>query len=516
MENEVLVAKNISKSYVGVRALDNVSVTIHAGEVKCLAGENGCGKSTFVKIIAGVEQADKGEGSIVINGKRYPKSKHNVISAIEAGVQVIYQDLSLFDNMTVAENIAMNKLIKEKRKKVNKKEVYEIAKNALDMIGVTMDLDAVVQTVSIANRQIIAICRALALDAKLLFMDEPTTALTNKEIKRLLQIVLKLKEKGIAVVFISHKLDEVLEVADSITVFRDGKQVADISKQDMDLKKLIYYMTGREVEYKHYIRKDQKSDDPVLEIKGFTKKGQFNNINLSVRAGDILGLTGLLGSGRTEMALSVFGLNQADAGEVWMNGKKLKIKSPVDAVKNGIALLPEDRGTQGLLLEKDLTDNVSSAIFDRMTNKIGILDDKKREKLAEETIKSLRVKIPNARTLIKTLSGGNQQKVVLGKWIATEPKVFILDTPTVGVDVGSKSEIYEHIQNLADQGIAVIIISDEVEEIVANCNRVAVMFEGEIVKEFEEDVMARNDAEKEISAAIGSLSINTNNEEEAV
>ena len=504
MEKEVLVASNISKSYVGVRALDKVSVTIREGEVKCLAGENGCGKSTFVKIIAGVEPADKGEGTIVINGKQISKSKHNVISAINEGIQVIYQDLSLFDNMTVAENIALNKMIKEKRKLTNKKEMYEVAKAALDMIGVEMDLDAVIQTISIANRQIVAICRALALDAKILFMDEPTTALTKKEIERLLDIVRTLKSKGIAVVFISHKLDEVKSVADSITVFRDGKLVTNIEKDDIDLKKLVRYMTGRDVEYSHYIR-ENTDDTPVLELKNMTKKDQFNNINLNVRAGDIVGITGLLGSGRTELALSVFGLNQADSGEILLNGQKVKINSPVDAVKNGIALLPEERATQGLLLEKDMTDNVSVAIFDKMTNAIGVLDKKKRLGLANDTIKRFRVRIPNAGTLIKTLSGGNQQKVVLGKWVATEPKLFILDSPTVGVDIGSKSEIYEQIQKLASEGMAVIIISDEVEEICANCNRVAIMFQGDIVQEYGEDVMSSPDAAEKITAAINSL-----------
>ncbi|MBQ0059490.1 MAG: sugar ABC transporter ATP-binding protein [Lachnospiraceae bacterium] len=504
MEKNVLVATNISKSYVGVRALDKVSVTIKEGEVKCLAGENGCGKSTFVKLMSGVELADKGEGTIVLNGREIDKSKHNVISAINEGIQVIYQDLSLFDNMTVAENIALNKMIKEKRKLTNKKEVYEIAKAALEQIGVEMDLDAIIQEISIANRQIVAICRALALDAKLLFMDEPTTALTKKEIERLLDIVRALKAKGIAVVFISHKLDEVMSVADSITVFRDGKLVKNMEKDEFDVKKLVYYMTGREVEYSHYERKNT-SDAPVLELKNMTKTGQYNNINLSVRAGDIVGLTGLLGSGRTELALSVFGLNPIEKGEICLNGKPVKIGSPVDAVRNGIALLPEERATQGLLLNKDMTDNVSVAILKQMTNAVGILNKKKRYDLANQMIKRFRVRIPNADTLIKTLSGGNQQKVVLGKWVASEPKLFILDSPTVGVDIGSKSEIYEQIQALAAEGMAVIIISDEVEEICANCNRVTVMFQGNIVKEFDEADMKGEDAQDKITEAIHSL-----------
>lgn len=512
MDNNILVAKGISKTYIGVQALDDINVSIKAGEVKCLAGENGSGKSTFVKIIAGVESADEGE--IYLNGKHYPRL--NAISAIEAGVQVIYQDLSLFGNMTVAENIAMNKLVKEKKSIVNKKEIYEIAKKTLEMVDVTMDLDAKVQGISIANRQIIAICRALALDAKILFMDEPTTALTQTEIEKLLSIVHTLKSRGLAIVFISHKLDEVLSIADTITVFRDGKQVADLLKDEIDRMKLIYYMTGREITYSHYTRSNEETK-PVLSLKELSKEGQYSNINLDVRPGDIMGITGLLGSGRTELMLSVFGLNPPDSGEILFDGKSVKIKSPVDAVSKGIALLPEDRVTQALFLNKDMTDNVSSAIFKRFSKKLGVLDKPSRLELADKTIERFKVRIPNAQTMVKTLSGGNQQKVVLGKWVASEPKLFILDSPTVGVDIGSKSEIYEQIQRLAEEGMAVIIISDEIEEITANCNRVAVMFRGEIVKKFDEDQMKADTAEQNISKFINSLHLlNKNEESEAV
>lgn len=512
MDNNILVAKGISKTYIGVQALDNINVSIKPGEVKCLAGENGSGKSTFVKIIAGVESADGGE--IYLNGKHYPRL--NAISAIEAGVQVIYQDLSLFGNMTVAENIAMNKLVKEKKSIVNKKEVYEIAKKTLEMIDVTMDLDTKVQGVSIANRQIIAICRALALDAKILFMDEPTTALTQTEIEKLLSIVHTLKNRGLAIVFISHKLDEVLSIADTITVFRDGKQVADLSKNEIDRMKLIYYMTGREITYSHYTRSNEETK-PVLSLKELTKEGQYSNINLDVRPGDIMGITGLLGSGRTELMLSVFGLNPPDSGEIIFDGESVKIKNPVDAVNKGIALLPEDRVTQALFLNKDMTDNVSSAIFKKFSKKLGVLDKPSRIKLADKTIERFKVRIPNAQTMVKTLSGGNQQKVVLGKWVASEPKLFILDSPTVGVDIGSKSEIYEQIHQLAQEGMAIIIISDEIEEITANCNKVAIMFKGEVVKNFDEDQMKADTAEQDISKFINSLHLlNKNEESEAV
>jgi simple sugar transport system ATP-binding protein len=508
----ILVAKGISKTYIGVQALDGINIFIKAGEVKCLAGENGSGKSTFVKIIAGVESADSGE--IYLNGKHYPKL--NAISAIEAGVQVIYQDLSLFGNMTVAENIAMNKLVKEKKSLVNKKEVHEIAKKTLDMIDISMDLDTKVQGISIANRQIIAICRALALDAKILFMDEPTTALTQSEIEKLLSIVNKLRNQGLAIVFISHKLEEVFSVADTITVFRDGKQVADVEKNEINKMKLVNYMTGRDITYTHYSRQNEQKDS-ILSVKNLTKAGQFSNISLQVRPGDIMGITGLLGSGRTELVLSIFGLNPPDSGEILFEGKQIRIKSPVDAVRKGIALIPEERATQGLFLNKDMTDNVSSAIIDKFSKALGILDRTRRLELANSTIKQFKVRIPDADTMIKTLSGGNQQKVVLGKWVATMPKLFILDSPTVGVDIGSKAEIYEQIQRLAKAGMAVILISDEIEEITANCNRVSIMFQGKIVKQFDEQVMMDDKAGQVIGQFINSLHlINKDGERDAV
>ncbi|MDE7059858.1 MAG: ATP-binding cassette domain-containing protein, partial [Lachnospiraceae bacterium] len=321
--NHIVVAEHICKSYVGVQALDDVSIRIKEGEIKCLAGENGCGKSTFVKIIAGVESCTS--GTIQINGKNL--TKHTAKDAIDEGIQVIFQDLSLFDSMSVADNIAMNKLIKEGKPFTHKKEIEKIAQDALSLIGVEMPLDTQVKELSIANRQIIAICRALALDAKLLFMDEPTTALTKNEVDSLLDIVLGLKKRNIAVVFISHKLDEVMRIADSITVIRDGHKIGDFSADELDPKKLAFYMTGREVNYQKYERgyEDQQN---VLEVKHLSKKGNYQDISLSVRKGDILGLTGLLGAGRTELALSVFGLNKPDSGEIYFEGNKVEINSP--------------------------------------------------------------------------------------------------------------------------------------------------------------------------------------------
>lgn len=495
----IVVAEHICKSYVGVQALDDVSITIKEGEIKCLAGENGCGKSTFVKIIAGVEECTS--GTIEINGKNY--TKHSAKNAIDEGIQVIFQDLSLFDEMSVADNIAMNKLIKEGKPLTNKKEIKKIAQDALKLIGVDISLDARIQELSIANRQLIAICRALALDAKLLFMDEPTTALTKNEVDRLLDIVLGLKARNIAVVFISHKLDEVMRIADSITVIRDGHKIGDYSASEMDSKKLAYYMTGRDVTYQQYER-NCRDDEKLLEVKNLSKTGNFKNVSLDVRKGDILGLTGLLGAGRTELALSIFGLNKPDGGEIYMEGKKVNITCPQDAIDLGIGLVPEERAIQGLFLSKSVNENVAATILKRLTGFLGTVNSGKSRTLAKESIDQFRIKVYNEDTLINTLSGGNQQKALIARWAASHPKLFILDTPTVGIDIGSKSEIYEYIQKFAEDGVGVIIISDEVEEIVSNCNRVIVMFDGEVVKEYSEEEMHAPDIRKQINTLVES------------
>ena len=497
--NNIVVAEHICKSYVGVQALDDVSITIKEGEIKCLAGENGCGKSTFVKIIAGVEEPTS--GTITINGKEM--TKHTTKNAIDEGIQVIFQDLSLFNAMSVAENIAMNKLIKEGKPLTNNKEIEKIARGALDLIGVDIPLDAQIQELSIANRQLIAICRALALDAKLLFMDEPTTALTKNEVDSLLNIVLGLKARNIAVVFISHKLDEVMRIADSITVIRDGKKIGDFEASEMDSRKLAYYMTGRQVDYQQYER-TYGDDENLLEVRNLTKKGNFENISFAVRRGDILGLTGLLGAGRTELALSIFGMNKPDSGEIYMEGKKVTINNPDDAIDLGIGLVPEERAVQGLFLSKSVNENVAAAILKRLKGFLGNISSAKSRVLAKEAIGQFRIKVYNEDTVISTLSGGNQQKALIARWAASKPKLFMLDTPTVGIDIGSKAEIYEYIQKFSSEGMGIILISDEVEEIVANCNRVIVMFDGQKVKEYSEEEMKAPDIREQINTLVES------------
>lgn len=493
----ILSASNISKSFIGVRALNNIDITINAGEIHCLAGENGCGKSTLVKCISGVYTPD--EGTIQIEGQTC--GSMTPIEAMNHGIQVIYQDLSLFQHMTVAENIAISKLKFENTKIVNWKTIKAIAKEQLDKIGVTMDLDETVGEISMANKQMVAICRALAQNAKILFMDEPTTALTKTEVSHLMKVMLELKKKGLAIVFISHKLDEVFEVADKITIFRNGNKIGDFNSSDLDEKSLSYYMTGREIEYPRYHR-TYKDNTPILSVEHLTRKGQYEDMSLTVRPGDIIGLTGLLGSGRTELAMSLFGLNKTQAGVIKVNGKEVDINSPMVAKKYGIALLPEDRSREGLFIERKIKENISAPIIDTICKK-GIVNRKKENEIAEKYVEELKVRTPSIETVVGTLSGGNQQKVVISKWIATSPKVFIMDTPTVGIDIGSKAEIYEQIHKFADEGMAIILISDEIQEVMANCNRVLVMAHGKCVVELSEEDLMQEGADKHLAEIIG-------------
>ena len=494
----ILSASNISKSFIGVRALNNIDITINAGEIHCLAGENGCGKSTLVKCISGVYTPD--EGTIQIEGQTC--GSMTPIEAMNHGIQVIYQDLSLFQHMTVAENIAISKLKFENTKIINWKTIKAIAKEQLDKIGVTMDLDETVGEISMANKQMVAICRALAQNAKILFMDEPTTALTKTEVSHLMKVMLELKKKGLAIVFISHKLDEVFEVADKITIFRNGNKIGDFNSSDLDEKSLSYYMTGREIEYPRYHR-TYKDNTPILSVEHLTRKGQYEDMSLTVRPGDIIGLTGLLGSGRTELAMSLFGLNKTQAGVIKVNGKEVDINSPMVAKKYGIALLPEDRSREGLFIERKIKENISAPIIDTICKK-GIVNRKKENEIAEKYVEELKVRTPSIETVVGTLSGGNQQKVVISKWIATSPKVFIMDTPTVGIDIGSKAEIYEQIHKFADEGMAIILISDEIQEVMANCNRVLVMAHGKCVVELSEEDLMQEGADKHLAEIIGS------------
>lgn len=478
MPQALLKATDISKSFAGVHALDKVSLEIQPGEIHCLAGENGCGKSTLIKIISGVYQMDS--GCIEFNGKKLTKITPS--EAIGLGIQVIYQDFAVFPNLTVMENLAINTELAAGRKFVNWKRMRQIAEDAVAKIGFKVDLDALVGSLSVAEKQMVAISRALMSDAKLIIMDEPTTALTKKEVKALFDIILKLKAQGIAILFVSHKLNEVFEISERFTIFRSGQLVTTGSTKELDDKKFTYYMTGREFENRIF-KPEKISEEPVFELQGFNLKGYFKDINLQVRRGEILGITGLLDSGRTELALAMFGLKKTDEGKILKDGKEITISCPRDAIKNGIGYVPEDRLSEGLFLPQSIGDNIIVSEIDSLRTSGGIYDKLKADSEKQFWVDELEIKTPDHKNAASTLSGGNQQRIVLSKWMAVKPDVLILNGPTVGVDIGSKHDIHAILQKQAKAGMAVIIISDDLPEILENCSRIMVIKEGQFVAE---------------------------------
>jgi simple sugar transport system ATP-binding protein len=479
MSEPFIKLTNISKSFAGVKALQNVSLTINKGEVRCLAGENGCGKSTLIKTISGVYKSDG--GVIEINGKQY--KNFSPIDAIKEGIQVIYQDFSIFPNLTVAENIAMNVQLTNNKKLVNWKKIYEIADQAVKKIGINIDLTAKVETLSVADKQLVAISRALLQDAKLIIMDEPTTALTQKEVNSLFKIVRDLKKQGISILFVSHKLEEVYEICETITILRNGKNVKDGDVKEINQSNLVEYMTGRKIE-DNLFTPESIGETPLLRTESLTKKGAFTNISFDLYPGEVLGITGLLGSGRTELAKALFGILPADSGAIYLEQEQVKLKSVHDAIKHRIGYVPEDRLTEGLFLQQSIGKNMVVSVIDKLLNRSKLVNQEKMEAEMDKWIKDLTIKTPSADLPVSALSGGNQQRVVLAKWLATKPRLLILNGPTVGVDIGSKADIHNIVRKLAQQGVGVIIISDDISEVIHNCNRILVMKKGEIVNEF--------------------------------
>ncbi len=475
-----LSLKNVSKHYVGVTALDQVDFEIYPGEIHCLVGENGSGKSTLIKIISGTVSADPGT-EITIAGEAVHGSQ--AIDAIHKGIQIIYQDLSLFPNLTVAENIALGQVVASRRHVVNWGKLRHIAREAMARIDVHLPLDALVSEISLADQQLVAICRAFTSDVRLLIMDEPTASLTRKEVDALLKVVQEMRARNIATIFVSHKLDEVLQVADRVTVLRDGKKVGTYPSAELSDEKLTQLMTGKKVTYLPFTP-SQNSQQPVLEVRNLSKRGYFKDINFRLYPGEIIGLTGLLGSGRTELALALFGVHQPDGGEILFESRPVQFKSIPDAMKVGIGYVPEDRLMQGLVMNQSVGKNITLTTLDLLRNRFKLLDHRQAQSSIRRWVQELDIKVPSLASPVQTLSGGNQQRVVLAKWIATNPKVLILDGPTIGIDIAAKFSIHETIRALANQGLAILLISDEVPEVIQNTNRIMVMHKGRLVGEF--------------------------------
>ncbi len=480
MGSSFLEVKGISKSFGGVRALQNVDLKIESGEIYCLMGENGSGKSTLIKIISGVYTPDEGE--MILNGKHYRKI--TPAESIREGIQIIYQDFSVFPNLSVSENIALSAMANDKDKIISKKKMDRIAISALERISVSLPLERPVEELSVAGKQIFAIARGIAQDAKLLVMDEPTTALTHKEIEALYKIVGTLKQKGIAVIFVSHKLEEVFQISERIAILRNGKKVLDDKTENFDKNSLAYHMTGREIPSIPYeYIKDEAQTVPVMEVKNLSMGNAFENISFCLYSREILGITGQLGCGRTELAKALFGIGKY-TGSIWVEGRKADIKNILDTKKYGIGYVPEDRLSEGLFLVKPLTDNITVSSMDSYGSRV-CCGRKELTQAAGGWLSSLSIAAENPEVLASDLSGGNQQRIVLAKWLATNPKILILNCPTVGVDIGSKNQIHEIIKDLARQGIGIIVISDDISEILTVCNRILLMRSGKIAKEIE-------------------------------
>jgi simple sugar transport system ATP-binding protein len=467
----------VSKRFGGVLALDRIDWQVRAGEVHCLVGENGCGKSTLIKLVAGVHQPDPG-GTIAIGGSARPGLDPSAAKAL--GIQVIFQDLSLFPNLSVAENIAFDYNLGGLARPVRFAAMRAVAGELLGRLGVALRLEALVYTLSIAERQAVAICRGLAGDARLLFMDEPTASLTRAEVRALMGFVERLRAQGVAVVFVSHRLDEVVEIAERVTVLRDGRKVGTFARGDVDARRIGELMTGLTIEHRITAR-DLSAAPPLLEVRRLTRAGEYADIGFILRKGEVLGLTGLLGAGRTELALSLFGMTRPDSGEILLEGQPIILANNQDAIRAGIAYLSEDRLNLGLNMRQSVADNLVLASLERLANTIGWISPGRRGALAADWVERLHIKIPGLGNPVQQLSGGNQQRVVLGKWLATTPKVLMLDSPTVGVDIGNKRGIYELIRTLADGGVGILLISDEVPEVFYQCDRVLQMRDGRIV-----------------------------------
>ncbi|SDZ41245.1 monosaccharide ABC transporter ATP-binding protein, CUT2 family [Jannaschia faecimaris] len=467
----------VTKRYAAITALDGVDLTIRAGEAVCLAGENGSGKSTLIKVLVGVERPSAGR--VLFDG--VPQIRLTPTEATAAGVQVIFQDFSLFPNLTVAENIAMTAERATGARLVHTARARARAAEVLARVGVSLDLDARIERLPVAHKQLVAICRALAADARLIIMDEPTTALTEREVDRLLELIRKLKSDGVAVLFVSHKLAEVLEVCETVVVLRNGEKVAEGPATDFDAASLTRAMTGRDVASAPPAPLGPAAP-PLLQVEGLGRAGAFENVSVDLRAGEVLGVAGLLGSGRTTLAKALFGLARPDRGTIMLDGIDIPLGDPIAAAAAGIGYVPEDRLTEGLFLEQSIAHNIAVGRFDAHAPN-GVLNLQTLWAEAADWLKRLSVKAPDPTAPVRSLSGGNQQRVVLARWMARQPRVLILNGPSVGVDVGSKAEIHGIIADLAGRGLGVIVISDDLPELLATCHRILVMKDGLITEE---------------------------------
>lgn len=471
-EEYILELENITKEFPGVKALDNIQLKVKKGSVHALMGENGAGKSTLMKIIFGIYTPN--HGTIKYKGKELTVSSTK--EALKNGISMIHQELSPVPHMTVAENIFLGREPSGKLGWVNDKKMVNDARELFKKLNMNIDPNSKMKDLSIANMQMVEIATAVSYNADLIIMDEPTSAITEKEVEQLFEIIHSLKEKGVSIIYISHKMDEIFKICDEITVFRDGQFIGTKGAHELNQDTLIQMMVGREIKQVFHKEKAEIKE-VVLAVNNLSKKGKFNNVSFEVRKGEILGIAGLMGSGRTEVIESIFGIDPPDSGDIFIQGEKVTIKSPQDAIKQKLSLLTEDRKLTGAFLPISIRENMIISNVDQFI-KHGYVNSKLVNDTCNEQVEKLNIKTPSIDQLIMNLSGGNQQKVLLARWLLNDPDILILDEPTRGVDVGAKSEIHKLMSKLAQEGKAIIMISSEMPEVLGMSDRVIVMHEG--------------------------------------
>ena len=490
MSEVLLEIKGLEKTFPGVRALKGVQLTVNKGEVHSLMGENGAGKSTLIKVLTGIYQ--KNGGTIIFDGKEIDCK--TPIEANEVGISTIYQELNLVLFQTVYENLFLGREPRTKFGSIDRPKMIAESERILKELGIDIDVTKPLNNYSTAIQQMVAIARSVSQDAKLVIMDEPTSSLDKKEVAVLFRIIRQLKSKGISVIFISHKLDEIFEIVDRLTVFKDGEYVGDYDIEELDQFRLISLMVGRDMGNLERRKSGYKFADAekVVEMKNIQQGMRLNGIGIDIKKGEILGLSGLLGSGRSELAQVLFGSTRPDAGEVFWWGEPANIRNPADAINKGMGFCTEDRKMEGIVPHLSVKENMTLAFLPKI-QKFGFVDAKKQDEIAKSYIERLKIKTPTPEQQICNLSGGNQQKVLLARWMCMNPKLIILDEPTRGIDVGAKAEIEVLIQELSDSGISVLMISSEIAELQRNCDRVVVMRDGRAVGELiDQDITQDN------------------------
>jgi rhamnose transport system ATP-binding protein len=494
----IIALRGASKSYGAVRAVHDTSIALHSGEVRALVGENGAGKSTIVRLLAGVTRPDA--GTLLVDGE--PADFHGPADARNAGIAVIYQEPTLFPDLSVAENVMMGRQPLAAGRRIDRKALRDQVQDHLDRLGVRLDADEPVRGLSIADQQIVEISKALSFEARVLIMDEPTAALSGVEVERLFGVVQTLRDQGAGVLFISHRLEEVLAISTTVTVLRDGEVTHEGAASELTADELVRKMVGRELT-QLFPKVEAEIGAPVLEVSRLTREGVFTDISFEVRRGEIVALAGLVGAGRSEVARAIFGVDKRDAGSVSVNGVEVRNGSPSSAMAAGIGLVPEDRRQQGLVMDLSVERNMTLTRLHAI-GRMGVIGGGAEQQLARGWAERLQIKLHRFGDPVAFLSGGNQQKVVLGKWLATDPTLMIIDEPTRGIDVGTKAEVHRLMSELAAQGLAVLMISSELPEVLGMADRVLVMREGHLVAE-----LSREEANEETVVRAATVPLET-------